>query len=392
MYINTNVSALFAENSLNNTQNTLNTLQQEMSTGYQINSPSNNPSGLAIANLMSGELGAINSATNNATEASNLLNTANGGMQTDIQIVQQIQQLAVQASNSTNNAQDTADIQGQIQQLLVSLDNVGTTLNYNNQAILNQGPTATIATGTIVAGISIGADTGALAAGASYAVQISYATVNGGEDVVTVLASTSSGGNATLAFGTIANLGSTAGTISLQLVSGYNSSGSGSDSFIVNVNQAQLASAAPTSSSPVTAAFTVTQGTQYEFQTGPNQGSGDVLQTSFGSFSSATLGLSNLNVTSAQGAQYAISQAQSALSLLTNAQSAVGSQIDQINYTITNLQTEGTNLQASQASIMDANMAQVTSQFAQTQILEQTGIQALTTAQQLPSMVLKLLG
>ena len=69
----------------------------------------------------------------------------------------------------------------------------------------------------------------------------------------------------------------------------------------------------------------------------------------------------------------------------------MGSQIDQINYTITNLQTEGTNLQSSQASIMDANMAQVTSQFAQTQILEQTGIQALTTAQQLPSMVLKLL-
>jgi flagellin len=40
---------------------------------------------------------------------------------------------------------------------------------------------------------------------------------------------------------------------------------------------------------------------------------------------------------------------------------------------------------------MDANMATVTSQFAQEQILMQTGIQALTTAQQLPSLVLKLL-
>lgn len=386
MYINTNVSALFAENSLSNTQNTLNTLQQEMSTGYQINSPSNNPSGLAISNLMSGELGAINSATNNATEASNLLNTANGGMQTDVQIVQQIQQLAVQASNSTNNSQDTADIQGQIQQLLVSLDNVGTTLNYNNQQVLNQGPKATLgsAGSAAIASINIGADTGGLASGASYAVQVSYSSVNGGSDVVTVLTSTSSG-NTTLAMGTVANVGSTAGTIALQLVSGANSTGP--DSFIVNVNQASLAATTATASS----LFSVAAGTQYQFQTGPNQGAGDVLQTSFGTFSSATLGLSNLNVTSGQGAQYAISQAQSALSLLTNAQSAVGSQIDQINYTITNLQTEGTNLQSSQASIMDANMAQVTSQFAQTQILEQTGIQALTTAQQLPSMVLKLL-
>lgn len=384
MYINTNVSALFAENSLSNTQNTLNTLQQEMSTGYQINSPSNNPSGLAISNLMSGELGAINSATNNATEASNLLNTANGGMQTDVQIVQQIQQLAVQASNSTNNSQDTADIQGQIQQLLVSLDNVGTTLNYNNQQVLNQGPTASLTGTSVVGSINIGADTGGLASGASYAVQVSYSSVNGGSDVVTVLTSTA-GTNTTLAMGTVANVGSTAGTIALQLVSGANSTGP--DSFIVNVNQANLVSVAAT----VSSSFSVAAGTQYQFQTGPNQGAGDVLQTSFGTFSSATLGLSNLNVTSGQGAQYAISQAQSALSLLTNAQSAVGSQIDQINYTITNLQTEGTNLQSSQASIMDANMAQVTSQFAQTQILEQTGIQALTTAQQLPSMVLKLL-
>lgn len=383
MYINTNVSALFAENSLSNTQNTLNTLQQEMSTGYQINSPSNNPSGLAISNLMSGELGAINSATNNATEASNLLNTANGGMQTDVQIVQQIQQLAVQASNSTNNSQDTADIQGQIQQLLVSLDNVGTTLNYNNQYVLNQGPTTSLTATSVVSSINIGADTGGLASGASYAVQVHYSSVNGGQDTVTVTSSTAG----TLATGTITNLGSTAGTIALQLVSGANSTGP--DSFIVNVNQANLASVA--SSATVSVAFSVAAGTQYQFQTGPNQGAGDVLQTSFGTFSSATLGLSNLNVTSGQGAQYAISQAQSALSLLTNAQSAVGSQIDQINYTITNLQTEGTNLQSSQASIMDANMAQVTSQFAQTQILEQTGIQALTTAQQLPSMVLKLL-
>ncbi|MCL5971573.1 MAG: flagellin, partial [Firmicutes bacterium] len=61
MYINTNVPALFAENSLINTQSTLSNLQDEMSTGYQINTPANNPSGLAISNLMQGELGGINS-------------------------------------------------------------------------------------------------------------------------------------------------------------------------------------------------------------------------------------------------------------------------------------------------------------------------------------------
>ena len=112
----------------------------------------------------------------------------------------------------------------------------------------------------------------------------------------------------------------------------------------------------------------------------------------FGTFTSATLGLNNLSVLTVNSAQYAITQAQSALSILTNAQGAVGAQLDELNYASNNLQTESTNLQASQSSIMDANMATVTSQFAQQQILLQTGLQSLQAANSLPGMVLKLLG
>lgn len=578
MYINTNVSALFAENALQSTQNTLSGIQQEMSTGYQINSPSNNPSGLAISNLMQGEIGGINSAINNATQASNLLNVANGGMQTDVQIVQQIQQLAVQASNGTNNGQDTQDIQSQINQLLQSLDNVAQTLNYNNQAVLNQGPTAasvvqtganeganiatssmgfmngvTIAsqgasvgtysvsekytasyaatvsastaafisgtsdntalagtysvaakqysvagssvayvsvynsagsllgsattatsatlsiagvsvgvtyasittttefatvaitgtgtytvsaslggsvvgtstfteaftsgnastgtssvtlgsltvglnlasvptgvdtTGTTVSqaltinqavnSLTVGADSGGIAAGL-YSVTASYSTATG---VDTVLVQNSAG--ATVAYGSVSNLSST-GTVELQLVSGQNSSGP--DSFVLNVNQSALNGL--NGASAVTG-ITVTSGFQYNFQTGPNQGNGNSTQTQFGNFTSTTLGLDSLNVNT--NAQYAVTQAKNALSMLTNAQGAVGAQLDQINYTLGSLQTETTNLQASRSAILDANMAKVTSQFAQEQILMQTGIQALQTSQQLPSLVLKLLG
>ncbi len=388
MYINTNVSALFAENSLMNTQNTLQNLQQEMSTGYKINSPANNPSGLAISNLMQGELGGINSAISNATGASNLLNTANGGMQTDMQIVQQIQQLAVQASNTTNNAQDSQDIQTQIKQLLSSLDNVSQTLNYNNQFVLsaNSGPsTSGITAGGTIAAVQVGADSGNIAASSQYSVAVSYTTANGGSDVVSVTLGTGSG--SVVAAGTISNLSGITGNTTLQLVKGQNSN---KESFAITVNQASIA--ALTTGSAASTAFTVAAGTQLQFQTGPNQGNGNSITTSFGAFTSATLGLNNLSVTNTQNAQYAITQAQSALSILTNAQGTVGAQIDQINYTMSNLQTESTNLQASKSSIMDANMATVTSQFAQQQILLQTGLQSLSAANSLPGMVLKLLG
>ena len=383
MYINTNVAALFAQNSLNNTQNSLNTLQQEMSTGYQINSPADNPSGLAIANMMQGEIGGINAAVNNANQASNLLNVANGGMQTDVQIVQEIQQLAVQASNSTNNSSDTQDIQNQINSLLQSLDNVGATLNYNNQAVLNEGPTvspsASIGSSQAVTQIAVGADSGSAGAG-SYTVSVQYSSALSADVVSIVNAS------GTVASGDVSGLPSS-GDVTLQLVSGSNTN---ADSFAVTVNQGTIA--ANYSATAYTAQFTIAPGTNYTFQTGPNQGSGNNTTLAFGTFNSVTLGLSTINVQASTSAQYAITQAQNALSMLSNAQGQVGAQVDQLNYTISNLQTENTNLQSSQATIMDANMATVTSQFAQQQILMQTGIQALQTSQQLPSLVLKLLG
>ena len=385
MYINTNVAALFAQNSLANTQNSLNNLQQEMSTGLQINSPADNPSGLAISSLMQSEIGGINSAVNNANQATNFLNVANGGMQTDVQIVQQIQQLAVQASNSTNNTSDSQDIQNQINSLLQSLDNVGQTLNYNNQFVLNQGAKVTYTGTGTVSNIQVGADSGNVAKG-SYTVSVNYSTT-ANADVVTVQFS---GATAlqTVAQATISNVGTT-GTVTLQLVSGSNSSTT--DSFAITVNQADVANYS--TSSAYSVGFQVsTAPTQYTFQTGPNQGNGNEITIGFGNFNSVSLGLDTVNVTSQAGAQYAVTQAQQALSMLTNAQGQVGAQLDQLTYTVSNLQTESTNLQASQSTIMDANMATVTSQFAQQQILMQTGIQALQTSQQLPSLVLKLLG
>jgi len=384
MVINTNVPALFAQNALYQTNNTLQQIEQEMSTGLQINSPADNPSGLSIANLMTGELGGINAALSNANQASNLLNVANGGIQTDIQIVQQIQQLATQASNSTNNAQNTQAIQDQINQLLQSLDNVSQNLSYNNEVVLGGAYGATAPTGSFsggttgIVGVVIGADSGAVPAGA-YSVSVQYSSSNL-SDTVTIYQGTTA-----IASGQITNI-NTDGTISLQLVAGGNAA-TATESFVVQVNQASIVA-----NTSATANFSVTNGQTLQFQIGPNNATPDTMNVNLGNFSSAALGLQYIDVTTQGGAQYAIEQAQNALSILSNAQSYVGANLDQINTTISNLQTETTNLQASKSTIMDANMAQVTSQFAQEQILAQTGIQALQTAQQMPQLVLKLLG
>ncbi|AUW95059.1 flagellin [Sulfobacillus thermotolerans] len=389
MIINTNVSALFAENAVNNTTNALSNLEQEMSTGYQINSPGNNPAGLAISTLMSGELGGINASVNNANQALNLLDTANGGIQNDVQIVTQIQQLATQASNSTETSQDQQDLQNQINKLLTQLDNNSNSVNYNNQVLLNgqNGFGATLNASSAIAGtatVTLGADSGG--ASGSYSVSIDYSSTG-------TLATISLYANGSLA-GTdvVSNVSSTATTPeTAQFVLGTSndSNAVSNASFVVNFDPSAVAA----STSPTVLSFSVVAATNpLTFQVGPNDQPADQVSTNLGTFNSVTLGLSNINVVGTQNAQYGITLANNALSMLTNAQGQIGAQQDQLNYTIENLNTENTNLQAAQSTIMDANMAEVTSSFAKEQILQQTGLQALASANSLPGMVLKILG
>ena len=389
MIINTNVSALFAENALNNTTNSLTNLEQEMSTGYQINSPGNNPAGLAISTLMSGELGGINAAVSNANQALNLLDTANGGIQNDVQIVTQIQQLATQASNSTETTQDQQDLQSQIKSLLSQLDSNAQSVNYNNKVLLHGSYGATISSSTSnmagAATVSLGADSGNAAA-SQFSISIHY---NSTTDLATL---SLTNGSQTLGTISLSNIASTATTATAQFVAGTGND-SGTASFVVNFNPSVVAANLSATVTSVALSFSVASASNaLTFQVGPNNNPANQVQTQLGSFTSLSLGLSNINVVGTTNAQNAITQSNNALSMLTNAQGQIGAQQDQLNYTIQNLNTENTNLQAAKSTIMDANMSQVMSNFSREQILQQTGLQALSSANSLPGLVLKLLG
>jgi flagellin len=386
MYINTNVASLFAQNAVNATDSAMQTQEQELSTGYAINSPSDNPSGLAISNLMQGQLGGISAATQNANQALNLLQTANGGMQTDVSIVQKIQQLAVQASNGTQTTQDQQDIQSQINNLLTQVDNNAATINYNGLNVLNGsfGATTTMAT-TASDGmnVTLGPDSGNAPAG-SYAMTVTYNTT-ANTDTVAIVNKTS---GVTVATGTYSGA-TTATNAVVQMVAGTSGDNTNA-SFVASFNAASVSDA---SGATGTSDFTVTAAANpLVFQVGATQGAANEISASLGAVTSQSLGLASVSVVGQDNAQNAVTLATNALSMLTNAQGALGSQEDQLNYTISNLQTESVNLQSAQSTIMDANMATVSSQFAQSQILQQTGLQALATANALPDQVVKLLG
>ncbi|HEX3953437.1 MAG TPA: flagellin, partial [Stellaceae bacterium] len=115
--INTNVNALYALNSLQNTANTTNTLEQELSSGQSINSPSDNPAGYIAAQGFQTQIGGTNQAISNVNQAISLVQTANGSVTQQVNILQQLQTIAAQAANGINSAQQLQSLQQVVSQL-----------------------------------------------------------------------------------------------------------------------------------------------------------------------------------------------------------------------------------------------------------------------------------
>lgn len=74
--INTNVSALIAEQNLNNSNNSLQTTLTRLSTGLRINSAADDPAGMIAATNLGSNIAATNQAISNSQVATQMISTA----------------------------------------------------------------------------------------------------------------------------------------------------------------------------------------------------------------------------------------------------------------------------------------------------------------------------
>ncbi len=149
--INTNINALYALNSLSNTGNTTNTLEQELSSGLAINSPADNPAGYIAAQGFTSQLGGTQQAISNVNQAVSLVQTADGALTQQINILQQIQNIANQAAGGINNAQQLQSLQQVVSQLQTQVTTTAQQATFNGQNLLD---------GTFGAQFQVGASEG----------------------------------------------------------------------------------------------------------------------------------------------------------------------------------------------------------------------------------------
>jgi flagellin len=147
--INTNLNSLFAQDALTMNARLQTKTMQQLSTGQRINSAGDDAAGLAISNRMTSQINGLNQATQNANDAISLLQTAEGALVQQTQMLQRMRTLALQASTDSTVSTDKTALNTEYAQLLEQLDQIGANTQWNGSNILDaSGGQAT--TGTYV--------------------------------------------------------------------------------------------------------------------------------------------------------------------------------------------------------------------------------------------------
>lgn len=140
--ISTNVFSLNAQRNLNNSQGTLQTSLQRLSSGLRINSAKDDAAGLAISERFSSQIRGLDQATRNANDGISLAQTAEGALQETGNLLQRIRELSIQSANSTNSASDRAALQAEVNQAKSEIDRIANTTEFNGIKLLDSSFTA----------------------------------------------------------------------------------------------------------------------------------------------------------------------------------------------------------------------------------------------------------
>jgi flagellin len=142
MRINTNVSSLTAQEAAKNTNNSISSSLEKLSSGLKINKASDDASGLAIADKLRTQVTSINQGVANGNSAITLLQIADKSMAEQSKILDTVKAKLIQANTATTSSDGRESIRKDITKLLEQLDNIAQQTNYNSTYLLQESATA----------------------------------------------------------------------------------------------------------------------------------------------------------------------------------------------------------------------------------------------------------
>lgn len=136
LYVNTNVTSLRGQASLNKASNSLATTYNRLSTGLRINSAKDDAAGLQISDRLTSQINGLNQGNRNANDGIALTQTVEGAMDEMTTMLQRIRTLSVQAANGTNTTDDRASIQAEVTSLSQEITRIACKTTYGGKKVL----------------------------------------------------------------------------------------------------------------------------------------------------------------------------------------------------------------------------------------------------------------
>lgn len=136
MVVQHNLQAINANRMLNVTSSGQAKATEKLSSGYKINRAADDAAGLAISEKMRKQMRGLDRASTNAQDGVSAVQTAEGALNEVHDMLQRLNELAVQAANGTNSLSDRESIQDEITELTTEIDRVSETTRFNETELL----------------------------------------------------------------------------------------------------------------------------------------------------------------------------------------------------------------------------------------------------------------
>ncbi len=374
--IQNNIAAFNSHRNLQIADKGLSKSLQRLSSGFRINGAADDAAGLAVSMRFRAQIKSLQQASRNTSEATSLLQVAEGATEQITNILQRMKELATQAASSNTGSTDRTNIEAEVTTLESEIDRIANSTKYAGSTLIdgNFG--------------SLGVSTGAGSAGSLTgslgvtAIDVSNATATTSYNVA--LSTAAGGGVITI------TQGSNTQTLTASAVTGVATDTLNFDTFGIKltVNEAlnDTGHFGGTSTTLATG-----ESSSSTFQVGYENNTDNRISFSLGNMTASGL-TAEVSVDTLSNAQSALTAIDNAIDQLASERAVIGKSQNQLGFSFANLASTIENFSAAESVIRDADMAFETVAFTKNQILLQAGTAMLAQANAAPQSILSLLG
>ena len=135
--INQNISAMNTHRQLLHTDRKLASSLERLSSGLRINRAADDSAGLAISQRLRSQVGGLKMASQNAEQAKNMVQTAEGFLNEIHNMLGRMREVSVQSASDTVYGTDRDSLEGEFTELRDEIDRIASMAEYNNAKLLD---------------------------------------------------------------------------------------------------------------------------------------------------------------------------------------------------------------------------------------------------------------